>query len=165
MPENNEEFDKVFGGESSGTAPDEETFDFDPSEAVEFARLVPGTYHADIVELPTKKYSQNGNPMMVVKFFVTDQDFYGATPVRRFMLNGKGGGWTKEFLKAIGLTEEAEGKKPISPSSVKGRRCIIKTKWQVNADGSVSDEWTDIEKCSADPQGPIVGTSVLDSGV
>ena|SRR2546423_3921896 len=167
MPEENPEFQKVFGGEQGGSdmPSDEESWDFDPTEAVEFARLVPGTYHADIVERPEKKYSQNGNPMMVVKFFVTDPDFYGATPTRRFMLNGKGGGWTKEFLKAIGLPDEAEGKKPISPSTVQGRRCIVKTEWQRNQDGSVSDEWTDITKCTADPQGVFVGESTLDTGV
>lgn len=165
MPENNEDFDKVFGGENSGPPPEAEAWDFDPSEAVEFAKLVPGWYHADIQELPVKKYSQNGNPMMVPKFFVTDPDFYGATPTRRFMLNGKGAGWTKEFLKAIGLTEEAEGKKPISPSAIKGRRCMIKTKWQTNQDGTVSDEWTEIVQCKADPQGFFMGDSTLDAGV
>lgn len=166
MPEENPEFNAVFGNSGSGDMPsDEESWDFDPSEAVEFARLVPGTYHADIVERPEKKYSQNGNPMMVVKFFVTDKDFYGATPTRRFMLNGKGGGWTKEFLKAVGLPDEAEGKKPIVPSVIMGRRCIIKSVWQKNQDGSVSDEWTDIDKVMPDPQGPFVGDSTLDVGV
>lgn len=166
MPDDlNPDFAAVFGGGEDGAPPDEEVFDFDPSEAVEFARLVPGTYHADIVERPTKKYSQQGNPMMVVKFLVTDPDFYGATPTRRFMLSGKGGGWTKEFLRAIGLDDEAEGKKPIAPSKIVGRRCLIKTEWQKNADGSISDEWTDITACKPDPQGPIAGTSLLDTGV
>jgi hypothetical protein len=167
VPESNPEFEAAFGGNPAGDmpSPDEESWAFDPSEAVEFARLVPGTYHADIVERPEKKYSQQGNPMMVVKFFVTDQEFYGATPTRRFMLSGKGGGWTKEFLKAIGLPDEAEGKKPIVPTQVQGRRCMIKTDWQKNQDGSISDEWTDVVKCSADPQGHFIGDSTLDVGV
>jgi hypothetical protein len=167
VPESNPDFEEVFGNarDENRSTPDEEAWEFDPSEAVEFARLVPGTYHADIVERPEKKFSQNGNPMMVVRFFVTDQDFYGATPLRRFMLNGKGGSWTKEFLKAIGLTEEADGKKPIVPTSVVGRRCLIVTKWQTNQDGSVSDEWTEIVKCKPDPQGVFVGDSTLEAGV
>lgn len=164
MPETNPDFENVFGGENKGE-PEEETFSFDPSEAVEFAHLTPGTYHADIVEKPVKKYSQNGNPMMVVKFIVTDPDFIGATPSRRFMLNGKGGGWTKEFLKAINLPEEAEGKKNIVPSALVGRRCLIVCKWQKNSDGTVSDEWVEIVACKADPQGPIAGESTLDIGV
>lgn len=167
MPESNPEFEKVFGNEAGDMPSDEESWDFDPSEAV--GRLEPGTFHADITEKPIKKYSQNGNPMMVVKFFVTDQDYYGLTPSRRFMLNGKGGGWTKEFLKAIGLTEEAEGKKPISPSNVVGRRCMIVCEWQTETDAEgkkvKSTEWTEITKCKPDPQGHFIGDSTLDTGV
>jgi hypothetical protein len=167
VPETNPDFEAVFGDarDEHRSVPNEETWEFDPSEAVEFARLVPGWYHADIVERPERKFSQNGNPMMVVRFLVTDQEFYGATPLRRFMLSGKGAGWTKEFLRAIGLDEEAEGKKPINPGAIVGRRCMIKTEWQKNADGSVSDEWTEVVKCKADPQGVFAGESTLDVGV
>lgn len=169
MPETNDEFDKVFGDgsnpEGDMPSPDEESWDFDPSEAVEFARLVPGWYHADITKLAEKKYSQNGNPMMIQYFFITDKEFYGLTPFRRFMLNGKGAGWTKEFLKAIALPDEAEGKKSIKPSVIVGRRCMVKMDWQRDKDGTVSDEWTEIVKTKPDPQGPFIGDSTLDTGV
>jgi len=163
-PDTSTDFENVFGADASAEG-DEESWSFDPSEAVVFARLIPGTYHADIVERPDKKYSQNGNPMMVVKFYVTDGDYYGATPLRRFMLSGMGGGWTMEFLKAIGLEEEAAGTKPIVPSALVGRRCLIKCAWQKNQDGTTSDEWVEITAVKPDPQGFFAGESVLDIGV
>jgi len=133
VPENetNEDYEKIFGAGGGAAPPDDggEGFLFDPSESGP-GRIKPGEYFAVICEPPVKQISQNGNPMMKVAFQITDGEYAGAMQWRRYMLSGRAGGWTKDFLKAIGLNEEAEGTKPIVPKTLEGRRLIIKVRQQ-----------------------------------
>jgi len=126
-----DDYDKIFGsgGEATGGGGDEEGFLFDPSEAGP-GRIKPGTYRAVICEPPTKQISQNGNPMMKVAFQITDGEYTGQMQWRRYMLSGRAGGWTKEFLEAIGLKDEAAGAAPIVPKKLEGRRLLIKVRVQ-----------------------------------
>jgi hypothetical protein len=131
----NDDYDKIFGagGEATGGGGEEEGFLFDPTEAGP-GRIKPGTYRAVILEPPTKQISQNGNPMMKVAFQITDGEYTGQMQWRRYMLSGKAGGWTKEFLEAIGCKDEASGSAPIVPKKLEGRRLLIKVRVQKNDD-------------------------------
>lgn len=131
-PETSDEYDRVFGkgGAVTDTEPDEEIY-FDPSEAIT-SDLPPGRYVAEIIEPPIRQMSSNNNPMMTVTFQVVEGEYRGALQWRRYMLQGKGGGWTKQFLQALGLKDEAAGKKPIQPSEIKGKRCLISVRPQRN---------------------------------
>lgn len=146
MPEEtNSDYDKIFGaggGAGGGDGGESEGFLFDPTEAGP-GRIKPGEYFAVIAEPPVKQISQNGNPMMKVAFQITDGEYTGAMQWRRYMLSGRAGGWTKDFLKAIGLTEEAEGTKPIVPKTLEGRRLVIKVR--VQKDNNDFDEVYDVK--------------------
>lgn len=150
-PETNEEYEKVFGGGEHAVAEYAEDFEisFDPTEAI--VPLGKGKYSAVIAEPPKKQVSQNGNPMMVVAFMVNEGEFTGSMQWRRYMLSGKGGGWTVEFLKALDLEEEAEGKKSIKPSLIEGRRLIIHVRPQKD-----NPDFMEVHKVERHPDGPVV---------
>jgi hypothetical protein len=151
VPENesNDDYDKIFGsgGEAIGGGGEEEGFLFDPSEAGP-GRVRPGHYRAKVLEPPVKQISQNGNPMMKTTFSITEGDFAGALQWKRFMLAGRGGTWTKEFLEAIGMPEEAAGTKPIQPKLLEGRHCIIGVRVQKN-----NEDFDEIYECKPHPKG------------
>lgn len=151
MPdETNDDYSKIFGQGGAADAPaEDETLSFDPSEAIHVGGLPEDDYFAVVSEKPEKKISQNGNPMMYVTFAVTDGPFEGQLQWKRFMLKGKGGGWTKQFLEAIGLDEEAAGTKPIAPTSVYGRHCIISVRDQKDNKG-----FQEVWQTKPHPKGP-----------
>lgn len=151
MPdEQNEDYEKIFGqgGSAAGGGETEEAFLFDPTEAGPGA-LPEGSYRAVVAEPPVKQISQNGNPMFKTTFQVTDGPFTGSLQWKRFMLAGKGGTWTKEFLEAVDLKEEAEGTKPIVPRVVEGRHCIIDVRVQKN-----NSDYMEVWRVRPHPGGP-----------
>lgn len=153
-PETNEDYDKIFGGGGPAAAPAEDLMEFDPTEAVHFADVAPGRYIAFVAEPPKKETSQNGNPMMFVRFTITaPEEYAGAPQFRRYMLSGKGGGWTQEFLRALDMNDEAEGKKPISPKDIEGKRLVIHVKKQKN-----NPEFMEVWKVERHPDGPAEGS-------
>ena len=151
-PESNEDYDRIFGGGAGGSDGGDSGGDtswfFDPSEAGP-GRVKPGHYRAKVIEPPVKQISQNGNAMMKVTFSITEGEFTGQLQWKRFMLAGRGGTWTKEFLEAIGLPEEAAGTKPIQPKDIEERCCIIGVRVQKN-----NQDYDEVYECKPHPQGP-----------
>lgn len=153
-PETNPDYDRIFGGGGDipvATDATEEEISFDPSEAI--TPLQPGKYVAIISERPEKKISNNGNPMLLVTFMVTEGEQVGSLQWRRYMLSGKGAGWTVEFLRAIGLDDEAAGKKKINPATVQGRRLVIHVQKQKD-----NPEFLEVHRVERHPDGPIPET-------
>lgn len=148
----NDDYDRIFGsgGEATGGG-DDEGFLFDPSEAGP-GRVKPGTYRAKVLEPPVKQLSQNGNWMMKTTFTITEGEYTGQLQWKRFMLQGKGGTWTKEFLEAVGLKDEAAGAAPIIPKKLEGRHCLIFVRVQKN-----DPDYDEIWKCEPHPAGVFGG--------
>jgi hypothetical protein len=148
----NSDYERIFGsgGGDHPVATDETgmLLDFDPSEAI--TPVGPGKYVMVVSEPPKHQISQNGNPMMAVTFLITEGEQTGSLQWRRYMLKGKGGGWTVEFLNAIGLEEEAKGLKKINPADIEGRRVIGHVRKQKG-----DDSYTEIWKVERHPDGPI----------
>jgi hypothetical protein len=147
-PETNSDYDRIFGsgGEATGGGSDE-GFLFDPTDAGP-GRVEPGTYRAKVLEPPVRQLSQAGNLMMKTTFVITEGKYKDALQWKRFMLQGRGGSWTKEFLEAIGLPEEAAGTKPIHPRTVEGRHCLIGVRVQKN-----DPDFDEVYQCKPHPAG------------
>lgn len=143
-----DDYEKIFGagGEATGGGEDE-GFLFDPTEAGP-GRVKPGTYRAKVLEPPTKQLSQAGNLMMKTTFTITEGEYAGQLQWKRFMLQGRGGSWTKEFLEAIGMKDEAAGAAPIIPKKVEGRHCLISVRVQKD-----SPDFDEIYQCKPHPAG------------
>lgn len=152
-PETNEDYERIFGAGGSsgpGVAIDEtsEEISFNPDDA--FPELEPGTYPVIVAERPTKQISQNGNPMMLVKFNSLDPAMAGVFfPWQRCMLSGGFVRETVAFLKAVGLDEMAKTGQ-IVPAEIDGRRLIVHVRHQKN-----DPEYMEIHKVERHPDGPI----------
>lgn len=129
-----DDYDRIFGDGGATTAPDTvESISFDPTEAGP-GRMPKGDYIARVTEPPTQEKSSNGNFMMKVAFEVIEGEYTGAMMWRRYMLKGRAGAWTREFLEALGLDAEAAGEKPINPRDIDGKKCVISVRPQKNND-------------------------------
>lgn len=150
MPDaENEDYEKIFGqGGAADLPPEDEDINFDPTEAGA-GRLPKDDYFAVISARPEKKISQNGNPMLYVTFSVVGGQYDGSLMWRRYMLSGKAGGWTREFLEAIGCDDEAKGLTPIKPSKLEGRHCIISVRDQKD-----NPDYQEVWRVKPHPNGP-----------
>jgi hypothetical protein len=151
-PEVSEDYDRIFGqGGGAGVADMSEVSEeisFNPDDA--FPEIEPGAYAALVSERPTYQMSQNGNPMMIVKFTPTDPALSGAfLPWRRYMLSGGFVRETVKFLEAMGLDEMAKTGK-ILPAEIDGRRCVVHVRRQSN-----NPEYLEIHKVERHPDGPV----------
>lgn len=110
------------------------SFAFDDSEAVE-QRLVPVDWYEVEIESAEPKEASTGKRMLTVMFRIVDGEYEGQTLFNSFMLEGRAGGITKAFLRAV--TGDASGGSRSTEELVgcRLRVRVIQKPWKVEDGG------------------------------
>jgi hypothetical protein len=101
----------------------------DTTEATSFEAVEPGPYPMTIAAAEIKN-SKDGDAMMNVNFSFEDPGTAkkAGTVFRNYMLEGKGAGFTRDFLKVFGIDIPIGGKFDFDTDDIVGRHVIAQIK-------------------------------------